>query len=73
MFIGHAIETLRAEAPLHAASTSGVEAVLAAGYDNSAGECHEGMPCTPRLRLQRKFVVVSSGRCGIAATLIPSL
>jgi hypothetical protein len=31
MFIGYAIETLRAEAPLHAASTPAVEAVLAAG------------------------------------------
>jgi hypothetical protein len=31
MLIGYAIETLRAEAPLHAASTPGVEAVLAAG------------------------------------------
>jgi hypothetical protein len=31
MFIGYAIETLRAEAPLYATSTPGVEAVLAAG------------------------------------------
>ena len=34
MFIGYAVEPLRAEAPLHAASTPGVEAVLAAGYRN---------------------------------------
>jgi hypothetical protein len=30
IFIGYAIETLRAEAPLHAASTPAAEAVLAA-------------------------------------------
>jgi hypothetical protein len=31
MLIGYTMETLRAEAPLHAASTPAVEAVLAAG------------------------------------------
>jgi hypothetical protein len=31
MFVSYAIETLRAEAPLHAASTPVAEAVLAAG------------------------------------------
>ena len=73
MFIGYAIETLRDEAPLHAASTPTVEAVLAAGYDYAVGASNEAMVCTPRLGLQRTLVVVSSGRCGIAATLIPSL
>ena len=73
MFIGYAIETLRAEAPLHAASTPAVEAVLAAGYRNDVGQSNEPMACTPRLGLQRGFVVVLSGRCGIAASLIPSL
>jgi hypothetical protein len=38
MFIGFAIETLRDEVPLDAASTPPVEAVLAAGY------CHEPHP-----------------------------
>ena len=73
MFIGYAIETLRAEAPLHAASTPAVEAVLAAGYGNDGGESNEAMACTPRLGLQRGFVVVLSGRCGITGSLIPSL
>jgi hypothetical protein len=73
MFVGYAIGTLRAEAPLHAASIPSAEAVLAAGYRNDVGESNEAMACTPRLGLQRGFVVVLSGRCGIAATLIPSL
>jgi hypothetical protein len=47
MVIGYAIETLRDEAPLHATSTPGVEAVLAAGYRNNVGESNEGMACTP--------------------------
>ena len=41
MFIGYAMETLRDEGPLRAASTPAVEAVLAAG------------PWIPRLGLQR--------------------
>jgi hypothetical protein len=53
MLIDYAIETLRAEAPLHAASTPGVEAVLAAGYGNDVGESNEAMACTPRLGLHR--------------------
>jgi hypothetical protein len=81
MFIGYAFETLRAEAPLHAASTPAVEAVLASGYGNDVGESNEAMACTPavaeskdpRLGLRRGFVLISSGRCGIAANLIPSL
>ena len=73
MFIGYAIETLRAEAPLHAASTPAAEAVLAAGYCNDVGESNEAMACTPRLGLRPGFVVVLSGRCGIAGSLIPSL
>ena len=52
MLIGYAIRTLRNEAPLHAASTPAMEAVLAAGYDNHAGEFNEAMACTPRLGLQ---------------------
>jgi hypothetical protein len=73
MFIGYAIETLRAEAPLHAASTPASEAVLATGYRNDIGKSNEAMACTPRLGLQRGFVLVVSGRCGIATNLIPSL
>jgi hypothetical protein len=81
MFIGYAIEPLRAEAPLHAASTPAVEAFLAAGYRNDIGESNGAMACTPavtgskdpRLGLQRGFVLIFSGRCGIAANLIPSL
>jgi hypothetical protein len=73
MFVGYAIETLRAEAPLHAASTPAAEAVLAAGYRNDVGESNEAMACTPRLGLQQGFVLILSGRCGIAASLIPSL
>jgi hypothetical protein len=48
MFIGCAIETLRDEAPLHAASTPPVEAVLAAGYDDDVGEFnrHDMYPAT---------------------------
>jgi hypothetical protein len=41
MSIGCATESLRAEAPLHAASTPPVEAVLTAGYDNVAGASTE--------------------------------
>jgi hypothetical protein len=73
MLIGYAMEALRAEAPLHAASTPSVEAVLAAGYRNDIGESNEAMACTPRLGLQRGFVLVLFGRCGIAANLIRSL
>jgi hypothetical protein len=73
MLIGYAIETLRDEAPLHAASTPAFEAVLAAGYRNDEGESNEAMACTPRRGLQRGFVLVLSGRCGIAGNLIPSL
>jgi hypothetical protein len=72
-FIGYAIEPLRAEACLHATSTPGVEAVLAAGYRNDVGESNEAMACTPRLGLQRRFVLILSGRCGITANPIPSL
>ena len=49
------------------------EAVLAAMYGNAGGENKEAMERTPRLGLQRAFVVVSSGRCGMEATLTPSL
>jgi hypothetical protein len=73
MLIGYAIETLRAEAPLHAASTPAVEAVLAAGYGNDVGESNEAVACPPRLGLRRGFVLILSGRCGISANLIPSL
>jgi hypothetical protein len=73
MSIGHAIDTLRAEAPLHAASTPAAEPVLASGICNDLGESNEAMASTPRLGLRRGFVVVLSGRCGIAANLIPSL
>jgi hypothetical protein len=73
VFIGYAIETLLAEAPLHAASTSGVEAVLAAGYGSDVGKSNEAMTCTPRLGLRQGFVLILSGRCGIAANLIPSV
>jgi hypothetical protein len=72
MFMGSAIEPLRDEAPLHAASTPSFDAVLAAGYDNAVSASNEAGVCTPPLGLQRKLVMVSSGRCGIAATLIPS-
>jgi hypothetical protein len=58
MLIGCAIDTLRAEAPLHAASTPALEAVLAAGYRNDVGESNRPMACPPRLGLQRGFVVV---------------
>jgi hypothetical protein len=45
------------------------------------GESNEAMACTPavtgskdpRLGMQRGFVAVLSGRCGIAENLIPSL
>ena len=73
MFIGYAIETLLAEAPLHATSTPAVEAVLAAGYRNDVGESNKAMACTPRLGLQREFVLILSGRCVIPANLSPSL
>jgi hypothetical protein len=81
MFIRYAIETLRTEAPLHAASTPGVEAVLAAEYGTDVGETNEAMACTlavtgsrdPRLGLQRRFVLMLSGRYCIAANLITSL
>jgi hypothetical protein len=53
MFIGYAIETLRAEVPLNAASTPAVEAVLAAGYGNDVGESNKAMARTPRLGLQQ--------------------
>jgi hypothetical protein len=43
----YGIETLRAEAPLHAASTPAAEAVLAAVYRNDVGESNEVMACTP--------------------------
>jgi hypothetical protein len=43
MLIGYAIETLRAEAPLHATSTPGVEAVLAAGRRSRDSDCSEGL------------------------------
>jgi hypothetical protein len=73
MLIGYAVETLRAEAPLHAASTPTAEAVLAAGYRNDVGESNEATACTPRLGLRRRFVLILSGRCAIAENLIPSL
>jgi hypothetical protein len=38
MFIGYAIETLRDEVPLHAASTPPVKAVLAAEYRHDGGK-----------------------------------
>ena len=41
MFIGYAIETLRDDAPLHAASTPHVEAALTAGYGHDVGEFNE--------------------------------
>jgi hypothetical protein len=47
MFIGYGIEGFRAEAPLHAASTPCVEAVLAAEYRNDEGESNEAMAYTP--------------------------
>jgi hypothetical protein len=71
MFTGYAIETLRDEAPLHAASTPSVHTVLAAGYKKTVVTLHEAMEYNPRLGLQRTIVVISSGRCGIAATPIP--
>jgi hypothetical protein len=58
MNIGYALETLRDEAPLHAASTPAAKAVLAAGYDNAVGASNEARASTPRLGLQRAFVVV---------------
>jgi hypothetical protein len=73
MLMGCAIETLRAEAPLYVASTPRAEAVLAAGYHKDVGESNEPMACTPRLGLRPESVGVLSGRCGIAANLIPSL
>jgi hypothetical protein len=73
MFIGYAVEPLRAEGPLHAASTPSLDAVLAAAYDNAVVAFNEAGVCTSRLGLQRTLVMVSSGRCGIVATLIPSL
>ena len=73
VFIEYAIETPRDEAPLHAASTPGVEAVLAAGYRDEVGTSNEAMACTLRLGLRRGFVLILSGRCAIAANLIPSL
>jgi hypothetical protein len=73
VLIGCAIETLRAEVSLHAASTPAVEAALVVGYGNDVGESNETMACNPRLGLQRGFVVVLSGRCGIAENLVPSL
>ena len=73
MFFGFAIKTLRDEAPLHAASTPTVEAVLSAGYNKDVGKCAEAMTCTPRLGLRGGFAVVLSGRCGITANLIFSL
>ena len=60
MFVGYTIETLRAEAPLHAASTPAAEAVLAAGYRNDVGESNEAMACTPRLGLPQAFRGVMS-------------
>ena len=69
-FIGYAIETLRDEAPLHAASTLAVEAVLAVGHGNVVGAYVGALACPPRLGLRGGFVVVLSGRCGISATLI---
>ena len=50
--IGYAIETLRAEAPLHAASIPAIEAVLVAGYRNDVRESNEPMARTPRLGLR---------------------
>jgi hypothetical protein len=73
MLVGYAIEPLRAEATLPAASTPPVEAVRAAGYRNDVDESNKAMACTPRLGLQRGFVLILSGRCVIAANLIPSL
>jgi hypothetical protein len=81
MVIGYAIKTLRAEAPLYAAFTPAVEVVLAAAYRNDVDESKEAMACTPavtgskdpRLGLQRRFVLLSSGRCRIAGNFIPSL
>jgi hypothetical protein len=73
MFIGYAIDTLRAEAPLHATSTPAVKAVLAAGYRIDVGEFNEAVACTPPRGLQRGFVAVLSGRCGISGNLMPSL
>ena len=73
IFIGYAVKPLRDEAPLHAASTPSVDTVLAVGYDNDVDASNKAMECIPRLGLQRAFVVALSGRCGIPATLIPSL
>jgi hypothetical protein len=73
MFIGYAIEALRAEAPLHAAFTPAAEAVLAAEYRNDVAESNEVMACTPRLGPRRGFVLIVSGRCGISENFIPSL
>jgi hypothetical protein len=73
MLIGYADETLRDEVPRNAASTPPVKAVLAAGYGHDVGKFYGSMICTPRLGLQRGFVVVLSGRCSITGNLIPSL
>jgi hypothetical protein len=72
VFIGYAIETPRAEAPLHAVSTPDVGAVLAAEYGNDVGESNEAMARTPavpkskdpRLGLQRTSCVRSERRSG---------
>jgi hypothetical protein len=44
MFIGYAIETLRAKTPLHAASTRAIEAVLAAGRRSRDSDCSKPHP-----------------------------
>ena len=64
MNIGYALETLRDEAPLHAASTPAAKAVLAAGYRNDVGESNEAVACTPRLGLQQTSSLRSERRSG---------
>jgi hypothetical protein len=41
MFIGNDVEPLRAEAPLHAASTPSIEAVLAAAHSKDAAKSNK--------------------------------
>jgi hypothetical protein len=73
VFIGYVIGTLRAEAPLHAASTPSLDAVLAAGYDKAVVTSNEARGCIPRLGPPPTLEEVSSGRCGIPAILVPSI
>ena len=74
MLIGYAIETLRAEAPLHAASTPAAEAVIASGPGSrdSGGTYHGRIEFTHIVAVPRsEDCPKARSRCGMEGSLIP--